>query len=147
MITLETWIALGSLAMAGMFVALMFSFYVFLIGPEGRGPEVATDPGALLIQIISISGAPSIILAGTVMGISRGPVERNPGFILVITGAILLIGMLLLTSTKLPRISIQYHVSGIDYVPFIFVIVGIGIIGCGLTSIKKKVRTTRNMDL
>jgi hypothetical protein len=53
----------------------------------------------------------------------------------------------LLTSTKLPRISIQYHVSGIDYVPFIFVIVGIGIIGCGLTSIKKKIRTTRNMDL
>jgi hypothetical protein len=50
-------------------------------------------------------------------------------------------------STELPSISLQYHVSGIDYVPFIFVIAGIGIIGCGLTTIKKKVRTTRNMDL
>jgi hypothetical protein len=147
MITLETWIALGSLAMAGMFVALMFSFYMFLIGPEGRGPDVTTDPGALLLQIISISGAPSIILAGTVMGISRGPVERNPGLVLIFTGAILLTGMLLLMSTELPRISLQYHVSGIDYVPFIFAITGIGIIGCGLTTIKKKVRTTRNMDL
>ena len=147
MITLETWIALGSFAMAGMFVALMFSFYMFLIGSEGRGPDVTTDPGALLLQIISISGAPSIILAGTVMGISRGPVERNPGLVLIITGAILLTGMLLLMGTELPRISLQYHVSGIDYVPFIFVIAGIGIIGCGLTTIKKKVRTTRNMDL
>jgi hypothetical protein len=147
MISLETWVALGSLAMAGMFVALMFSFYTFLIGPEGSGPDVATDPSALLIQIISISGAPSIILAGTVMGISRGPVERNPGLVLGITGVIVLIGMLLLVSTKLPHIGLQYRVAGIDYAPFIFIIAGIGIIGCGLTTIKKKVRTTRNMDL
>lgn len=146
MITLETWIALGSLAMAGMFVALMFSFYSFLIGPEGRGPDVATDPGALLIQIVSISGAPSLILAGTVLGISRGPVERNPGLLLIITGLILLTGMLMLTSNTLPRISPQYHISGIDYVPLIFVIAGIGIVGCGLTTIKKKVGTRRNAE-
>jgi hypothetical protein len=146
MITLETWIALGSLAMAGMFVALMFSFYSFLIGPEGRGPDVATDPGALLIQIVSISGAPSLILAGTVLGISRGPVERNPGLLLIITGLILLTGMLMLTSNTLPSISPQYHISGIDYVPFIFVIAGIGIVGCGLTTIKKKVGTRRNAE-
>jgi hypothetical protein len=147
MITLETWVALGSLAMAGMFVALMFSFYTFLVGPEGRGPDVATDPSALLIQIISISGAPSIILAGTVVGLSRGPVERTPGIVIGITGALLLTGMLLLMSAKLPNIGPQYRAAGIDYVPFIFVIAGIGIIGCGLTAIKKRLRTTRDMDL
>jgi hypothetical protein len=147
MITLETWVALGSLAMAGMFVALMFSFYTFLIGPEGRGPDVATDPSALLIQIISISGAPSIILAGTVVGITRGSVERNPGIVLGITGAILLTGMLLLMSANLPHIGPQYRAAAIDYVPSIFVIAGIGVIGCGLIAIKRKIRTTRNMDL
>jgi hypothetical protein len=81
------------------------------------------------------------------VGISRGPVERNPGIVLGITGAVLLIGMLLLMSAELPNIGPQYRAAGIDYVPFIFVIAGIGVIGCGLTAIKKKVRTTRNMDL
>ena len=141
---METWVALGSLAMSGMFVALMFSFYIFLVGPEGRGPDVTADPGALLIQTISISGAPSLILAGTVLGISRGPVSRNAGLVLIITGAVMMIGMLMLVSTTLPRIDQQYYNFGIDYVPFIFVIAGIGIIGCGLTTIKKKVGP-RNM--
>ena len=144
MVTLETWVALGSLAMSGMFVALMFSFYIFLVGPEGRGPDVAADPGALLIQTISISGAPSLILAGTVLGISRGPVSKNAGLVLIITGAVMMIGMLMLVSTTLPSIDQQYYIFGIDYVPFIFVIAGIGVIGCGLTTIKKKARP-RNM--
>jgi hypothetical protein len=144
MVTLETWVALGSLAMSAMFVALMFSFYIFLIGPEGRGPDVAADPGALLIQTISISGAPSLILAGTVLGISRGAVSRNAGLVLTITGSIMTAGMLMLIGTTLPKIDQQYYTFGISYVPIIFVIAGIGVIGCGLTTIKKKVRP-RNM--
>ncbi|HEY3525490.1 MAG TPA: hypothetical protein VGK47_04785, partial [Nitrososphaeraceae archaeon] len=82
MAALETWIALGSLLMTAMFIALMFSFYIFLVGPGGGGPNVETDPRALLIQIISISGAPALILTGTVMGVSRGAVEKSPGIIL-----------------------------------------------------------------
>ena len=77
MVTLETWVALGSLAMSGMFVALMFSFYIFLVGPEGRGPDVTADPGALLIQTISISGAPSLILAGTGTGYITGARQQE----------------------------------------------------------------------
>ena len=144
MVTLETWVALGSLAMSAMFVALMFSFYIFLIGPEGRGPDVAADPGALLIQTISISGAPSLILAGTVLGISRGAVSRNAGLVLTITGSIMTAGMLMLIGTTLPKIDQQYYTFGIGYVPIIFVIAGIGVIGCGLTTINKNVRP-RNM--
>ena len=146
MITLETWVSIGSLAMVIMFIALMFSFYIFLIGPEGRGPEVTTDPSALLIQIISISGAPSLILAGTVLGISRGPVGRIPGLVLVFAGTIMLLAMLLLINTTLPRISSQFHIFGIDYVPIIFIAGGIGIIACGLTTIKKRQRTRTALD-
>ena len=145
MVTLETWVALGSLAMSAMFVALMFSFYIFLIGPEGRGPDVATDPGALLIQTISISGAPSLILAGTVLGISRGAVSKNAGLVLIITGAIMTAGMLMLIGSILPKIDKQYYAVGIDYVPVIFVIAGIGVVGCGFTTFNKKA-SSRNMD-
>jgi hypothetical protein len=145
MVTLETWVALGSLAMSAMFVALMFSFYIFLIGPEGRGPDVAVDPGALLIQTISISGAPSLILAGTVLGISRGAVSKNAGLVLIITGAIMTAGMLMLIGSTLPKIDKQYYAVGIDYVPVIFVIGGIGVVGCGFTTFNKKV-SSRNMD-
>jgi hypothetical protein len=145
MVTLETWVALGSLAMSAMFVALMFSFYIFLIGPEGRGPNVASDPGALLIQTISISGAPSLILAGTVLGISRGAVSKNAGLVLIITGLIMTTGMLVLIDSTLPKIDKQYEAFGIDYVPIIFVIAGIGVVGCGFTTFKKTVRS-RNMD-
>jgi hypothetical protein len=146
MITLETWIAIGSLAMVIMFIALMFSFYMFLIGPEGSGPEVTTDPGALLIQIISISGAPSLILAGTVLGISRGPVGRISGLVLLFAGTIMLLAMLLLINSTLPRISPQFHIFGIDYVPIIFIAGGIGIIACGLTTFKKRQRTRTDLD-
>ena len=145
MVTLETWVALGSLAMSAMFVALMFSFYIFLIGPEGRGPDVATDPAALLIQTISISGAPSLILAGTVLGISRGAVSKNAGLVLIIAGSIMTVGMLMLIGSTLPKIDKQYYAVGIDYVPVIFVIAGIGVVGCGFTTFNKKVRS-RNMD-
>jgi len=146
MVALETWIALGSLSMAAMFVSLMFSFYIFLVGPEGRGPNVASDPRALLIQIISISGAPSLILAGTVMGVSRGSVEKSPGLILVLTGSLLLTAMVLLTNTALPQVGPQYHISEIDYVPVIFIAAGVGVIGCGLTSLKKKGKTRASIE-
>jgi hypothetical protein len=36
---LETWTALGSFGMVIMFVTLIISFYNFLVGPDGKGPE------------------------------------------------------------------------------------------------------------
>jgi hypothetical protein len=136
MVDLETWIGLGCLSMAIMFVALMFSFYFFLIGPEGKGPEVSTDPGALLIQIISISGAPSLILAGTVVGVARRPRGKTAGVILIISGVLLAVAMSFLTNI-VPRISYPYLVSGINFIPTIFIAAGIGVIGCGLFVLKK----------
>ena len=60
----ETWVALGSLALGIMFVALIISFYNFLIGPGGKGPQVFVDPIGVLVLIVSIAGAPCLILAG-----------------------------------------------------------------------------------
>ena len=57
--------------MAIMFVALIISFYSFLVGPDGKGPGIYVDPQGVLIQIISISGVPSLILAGIVFGFQK----------------------------------------------------------------------------
>ena len=52
---LEDWSSLASLGLSAMFVTLLISFYNFLIGPEGSGPERVVEPGSLLIQLIFIS--------------------------------------------------------------------------------------------
>jgi hypothetical protein len=96
---LLVWIAVGSIVMTGMFVALIISFYNFLIGPEGKGPQQSTDPAALQAQIISISGAPGLILAGIVFGMTKieeragGGVVRSASMILIAAGIIMIAGM------------------------------------------------------
>ena len=50
---LEDWTSLASLGLAVMFVALLLSFYNFLIGPEGIGPERVVEPDSLLLRHIS----------------------------------------------------------------------------------------------
>lgn len=81
---LETWIALGAFGMAIMFVALIISFYNFLVGPDEKGPERDVAPGPAVYQIISISGAPSIILAGVVFGMRKTDQSRSAATILIV---------------------------------------------------------------
>lgn len=81
---LETWIALGSFGMAIMFVALIISFYNFLVGPDEKGPERDVAPGPAVYQILSISGVPSIILAGVVFGMRKTDQSRSAATILIV---------------------------------------------------------------
>ena len=76
-----------------MFVLLILSFYNFLVGPGGKGPQVFVDPTGVLVLIVSISGAPCLILAGVVFGLTRTSARRNPALILISTGIILIAGM------------------------------------------------------
>jgi hypothetical protein len=137
MAKLESWVALGSLGMGIMFVALMISFYFFLIGPQGKGPDVYVDPGGLTIFIISISGAPSLILAGTVIGITRTYQTTFASIILITTAIILITGMVIIITRILPEINEQYTVGILDKVPYIFIIGGLGIVGLGVYSFNK----------
>jgi hypothetical protein len=131
MAKLESWTSLGSLAMGSLFVAMMISFCIFLIGPEGEGPNVEVDPGALLAQTISISGIPSLILAGFVAGLSFRSRNVFAGLILVATGSILIIGMMLV-SMIVPDIDVQFRSRGLEYVPIIFLFSGICVLGLGI---------------
>jgi hypothetical protein len=137
----ETWVALGSLALGIMFVVLILSFYNFLIGPGGKGPQTAVDPIGATIQIISISGAPSLILAGVVFGTARSTPDPTPALLLISTGIILIAGM---SAARIlsSKISALFVAAGLDLVPVIFIIGGIGIVAVGgyLLNTSKKAR-------
>lgn len=137
----ETWVALGSLGLGIMFVVLILSFYNFLIGPGGKGPQIFVDPFGVTVQIISIAGAPSLILAGVVFGTARSSAESTPALILISTGIILIAGM---STARIvfSKINALYVIGGLDIVPVIFIIGGIGVVAVGgyLLNTSKKAR-------
>ena len=141
----ETWVALGSLALGLMFVFLILSFYNFLIGPGWKGPQVFVDPMGVLILNVSISGAPCLILAGVVFGLTRTSAQRNSALLLISTGIILIAGMSV-ARLELAKINPLFVVAGMDIVPVIFTIGGIGLAAVGgyLVNASKKVR--RNFE-
>ena len=145
MIRLEAWISLGSLVMAIMFVALIISFYSFLVGPDGKGPGIYVDPQGVLIQIISISGAPSLILAGTVFGFQKKYETMHAALILIAAGIILIAGMFV-AMTILPKINATYIIAGMDLILYIFIIGGIGVACFGCYLLNKSKRPRQNLE-
>ena len=141
----ETWVALGSLALGVMFVALIISFYNFLIGPEGKGPQVFVDPIGVLVLNVSISGAPCLILAGVVFGLTRSNARRNSALILIITGIILIAGMYA-ARIAFTKINPLFVVPGMDLVPPIFIIGGIGVGAVGGYLLNASNKARRNLE-
>src|SRR5690606_1563186 len=126
--------------------ALLLSFYNFLIGPEGAGPERVVDPGSLMLQIIFISAAPSLALAGFAFGMGRSFGARIGGMAIVAAGIIMIAGMAA-SLQMLPQISSQYVVGIVGIVPYFFMAAGAGVIIVGdllLAALKK--RRISNLD-
>ncbi len=145
-IKLEDWTALASLGLSVMFVALLLSFYNFLIGPEGAGPERVVDPGSLMLQIIFISAAPSLALAGFAFGMGRSFGAKIGGMAILAAGIIMIAGMAA-SLQMLPQISSQYVVGIVGIVPYFFMAAGAGVIIVGgllLAALKK--RRISNLD-
>lgn len=143
---LETWVALASLGLSAMFVVLLLSFYNFLIGSEGQGPERVVDPGGLLIQQVSISAAPSVILAVFSFVMARGTGNKQVGMLLLAAGALMVAGMYYST-TLVPLIRNEFVVGGLAIVPYIFMGAGSGVAALGGYLASKNVRTTHLDDL
>lgn len=132
LMNLETWTGLASLGMAIMFVLLLFSFSNFLIGPDGKGPQRVIDARALLIQIISISGIPSLILTGVVFGMRKTDQSKSSSLVVIATGILLTSGTAIALITMVPKIDEQYRAEGIDLASRIFIIGGVGVSGIGI---------------
>ncbi|MDP9288770.1 MAG: hypothetical protein M3P08_11310 [Thermoproteota archaeon] len=141
----ETWVALGSLALGVMFVALIISFYNFLIGPGGKGPQVFVDPIGVLVLIVSIAGVPCLILAGAVLGLSRSSAGRTSALILIITGIILIAGM---SGARIAftHINSLFVVPGMELVPLIFIVGGIGVGAVGGYLLNASNKARRNLE-
>lgn len=127
---LETWISLAVLGLSVLFVALLLSFYNFLIGPEGEGPQRVVEPGSLLLQLIFISAAPCLVLAGFVYALTR-PYGTRPGGILLIAAGVIMIAGMAVSTTMLPQIQAQYVVGGVGIAPYIFIVGGVGVTALG----------------
>jgi hypothetical protein len=127
---MEDWTSLASLGLAAMFVALLLSFYNFLIGPEGIGPERVVEPGSLLLQLIFISAAPCLVLAGFAFVMAKSYGSPVVGALLITIGVTIIVGMAV-GITMVPMIPTQYIVGAVGVAPFIFIPAGAGIAGLG----------------
>lgn len=131
MVKLETSVSLASLGLVVMFVLLMYSFISFLIGPQSQGPDIVVQPEGVLIQVVSISAAPGIILAGITYGLVKNYGSRKIGVILCVSGIVLIIGNIIVQSmiSKIPQI---LFVPGIVPLTYALLAAGIGIVIMGI---------------
>jgi hypothetical protein len=127
---LEEWTSIASLGLSVMFVALLLSFYNFLIGPEGEGPGRVVDPGSLVLQNIFISAAPSVVLAGFVFGMAKSFGNRLAGMLLIAAGVIMIAGMVV-GIQMVARILDQYVVGVVGVAPYFFIAAGAGVAAVG----------------
>lgn len=86
--------------------------------------------------MISISGVPSLILAGTVFGLKKSYGTIHAAIILITTGIILIVGMIAAWKLIL-KINEQFVVGGIDIIPYIFIVAGMGVAILGIYLFKK----------
>ena len=131
MVKLETAVSLASLGLIVMFILQLYSFIYFLIGSMSQGPDIVVQPEGVLIQVISISAAPGIILAGIAYGLVKDYGSKIIGIILCISGTILLIGIVLIQG-MIPKIPEIVFVPGIIPLSYAILAAGIGIIVIGI---------------
>lgn len=143
---LETWVALASLGLSVMFVVIIISFYNFLIGPTGQGPDTVVDPAGLLLQEIFISAVPSIVLAAFSFVMSRDTGNKQAGMLMMAAGVVMVAGMYYST-TLIPLIKSEFTVGGVTVVPYIFMAAGAGVAALGGYLTSKKARATHLDDL
>lgn len=131
MVKLETSVSLASLGLIVMFVLLLYSFISFLIGPQSQGPDIVVQPEGVLIQIVSISAAPGIILAGVTYGLIKNYGSRKIGIILCVSGTVLIIGNILVQDmiSKIPQI---LFVPAMVPLTYALLAAGIGIVVIGI---------------
>lgn len=129
-----------------MFVLLLLSFYNFLIGSEGKGPERFVDVLGVVIKALSISGAPSIILAGISFGLSKNYGNRLSGMLLSFSGIVLIIGMVVSLSLS-SNVNTEFFDPILLIVPYTFILGGIAILIIGSIVYLKTNKGIKNREI
>lgn len=138
---LEKWLAVGSLALFGMFAGEMISIYNFMTDiPQDLELVQFFEADPKLIQFASIGAAPAGILAAVSFIMSRNYGSRQIGTLIIAGGAVLLVGMYVCT-TLTGRINDAYVTDAVIYSPVLFMALSPLVILFGAYLMKhKKVR-------
>jgi len=139
-------LSIASLGLAIMFVLLVLSFYNFLIGSEGKGPEKFVDVPGVVVKTLSISGAPSIIVGVISFGLSKNYGNKFGGMILSMTGLILIIGMMA-SLALVSNINSEFFHPILLIVPYTFILGGIAILIIGSIVYLKTKKGIKNREI
>jgi len=139
-------LSLASLGLAIMFVLLVLSFYNFLIGSEGNGPEKFVDVRGVVVKTVSISGAPSIIVGVISFGLSKNYGNKFSGMILSMTGLILIMGMMA-SLALVSNINSEFFHPILLIVPYAFILGGIAILIIGSIIYLKTKKGIKNREI
>ena len=135
---LEKWLAITSAALFAMFAGEMISIYNFMIvtPDDFEFAEVfSADPK--ILQFISIGVAPAGVLAAVAFIMSKHYGSKPVGGIIIVGGIILLLGMIFCYS-MLDKIEDVYITDAVAYVPVLFMVLSIPVVGVGAYLIKHK---------
>ena len=136
----ETWLGIISVALFAMFAGEMISVYNFMINiPEDDAFLGSFSADTKLIQFVSIGVAPAGILAGVAFIMSKRYGSKRIGGMIIAGGIILLVGMYVCYS-MLIRIDDKFITDSVRYLPILFMVLSILVMGVGayLTKQKKK---------
>ena len=122
----------------------MTSFYLFLIRSGPQGPDIPVQPPGVIIQIVSISAAPGVILCGITYGLAKDYGSKKAGLILFVTGVILSAGMLYF-GTLVSQTPETYAVPFLEILQYALVAAGFGIMVIGILLIKKPTRNRASL--
>ena len=133
----EKYIAIGSIALYTIFAAEMITLFNFMI--QATEAAFFRDPAAKVLQFISISAAPGLVLTGTSFMLARKFGSKQVGSIIIVGGIVLLVGMLY-TSIMLVQLDNNFRVFTVDITPPLFMAVSVPIMifGARLFKIKKR---------
>jgi hypothetical protein len=122
----------------------MTSFYLFLIRSGPQGPDIPVQPPGVIIQVVSISAAPWVILCGITYGLAKDYGSKEAGLILFVTGVILSAGMFYF-GTLVSQTPETYSVPFLEILQYALVAAGFGIMVIGILLIKKPTRNRANL--
>jgi len=131
---IEKWVGVASLGLFVMFVAEILTIFNYLSNPIQE-----IQPSGKVLEFISISVVPAMILAGTTYLMSRRFGSRLIGSMILSGGAILLVGMYI-ANNLLANIPPQYLATELTVTPPLFMAVSIPvmIVGALLFRLKPK---------
>ncbi len=135
---LEKWLAITSVALFAMFAGEMISVYNFMIiAPDDFEFAQVFSADPKILQFISIGAAPAGVLAGVAFIMSKHYGSKPIGGLIIAGGIIMLLGMAFCYSL-LEEIEDVYLTDAVLYMPILFMILSIPVVGFGIYLIKHK---------